>query len=65
MYEWDSIDTFAQEICYRCTANEWYCPTECDFLIKARRYPIDRINKTFNECGEDYRKLTQRIKSWK
>ena len=61
---WNNIDDFCSYICGTCTANDWYCPNECDFLEKARNYPIERINRAFDDCGEDFRKLKKRIISW-
>lgn len=65
MIGWEKIDEFASFVCSRCITNDWYCPTECDFLTKARQYPIERINKAFEDCEEDDVKLCKRIKRWK
>lgn len=36
----DNFETFAKHICCQCTANDWFCPSYCDFL---RDYHICRL----------------------
>lgn len=36
------IDAFCRAACVHCS-NDWYCPTYCDALEKARRIPFDRL----------------------
>lgn len=62
---WTSIEEFCGYVCDNCTANDWYCPTDCKFLEKAKRYPIERINKAYEDCGEDEYRLYKRIKDWR
>lgn len=40
-------DELAQKICDDCIANDWYCPSECDFLEKMRRVPIKKLNERY------------------
>ena len=65
MSEFNNHDEFAERVCEGCVANDWYCPTECNFLEKARTYPIERINKAFEYCDEDMFKTCKLIQRWK
>lgn len=62
---WGTIEEFRKYICDTCESNDWYCTDDCEFLEKAMKYPIERINKAFEDCEEDIVKLCRRIKSWK
>lgn len=56
-----SIDDFCKSACNVCTANEWYCPTECDTLLKARRLDFDRIVKSYARNDGDWSKVFRYI----
>lgn len=59
---WETMDEFRRYICDTCESNDWYCPADCDFLEKAKKYPIDKINKAFEDCGEDIFKLCRIVR---
>lgn len=59
------IDSFCTHCCDRCTGNEWYCPSECEVLQKARKLDFARILKCYaRHCG-DLDKVSQYIKGTK
>lgn len=51
------FDSFCKEACNNCGA-DWYCPTYCDVLEKAKRMDFNRILKRY-ACndGEIYKVL--------
>ncbi len=48
-----SIDYFCKSACNVCTANDWFCPDECDNLKKARQIDFDRIVKAYARYDGD------------
>lgn len=60
-----NIDDFCKSACSVCTANDWYCPTECDTLRKARRMNFDRIIKSYARNDGDLSKVFRFIKEAK
>lgn len=60
-----NIDIFCSQCCDNCTANDWYCPSECDFLEKARKLDFDRIVKSFARNDGDFRKVCRYIMTTK
>lgn len=52
-----NIDDFCKCACNVCTANDWYCPTECDTLQKARQMDFDRIVKSYARNDGDLSKV--------
>lgn len=56
------INSFCKICCNYCQANDWYCPSECDFLEKARMLDFDRIVKSWAKNNGDYYKVFQYIK---
>ena len=42
-----NINDFCKCACSVCTANDWYCPTYCETLEKARRMDFDRIVRSY------------------
>ena len=64
-YDFGTMHDFKMYVCNNCTGNDWYCPSDCDFLIKAEKYPLERINKAWRDTEYDLQRLMRRIKSWK
>lgn len=56
-----SIDCFCKNICNVCTANDWYCPSECDTLQKARRIDFESIVKSYARNEGDLSKVFRYI----
>lgn len=61
--ELGNIDNFCTSVCNYCTSNDWYCPTECDALEKARRIDFDRIIKCYAKHDGDLCKVMKYIKT--
>lgn len=60
------IDTFCKKACNSCGGPEdWYCPTECDVLEKARKMPWEKIQKCYTRHDGDLRKVFRYIKQYK
>lgn len=59
------IDTFCRLCCNRCTANDWYCPTECEVLQKARKLDFERIIKCYTKYDGDLQKVDRYIRATK
>ena len=55
------IDNFYKNACYDCTANDWFCPDECDNLKKARQIDFDRIVKAYARYDGDLSKVFRYI----
>lgn len=58
------IDAFCHWGCINCNS-EWYCPTYCDLLEKARRIPFNRILECFARHESDPVKVFNYIKQTK
>lgn len=56
------IDTFCRHCCNRCTTNDWYCPSDCNMLEKARKLDFDRILKCYARNDGDLNKVFRYIK---
>lgn len=59
------IDGFCKWCCDRCTGNDWYCPSECEVLEKARRLDFERIVKYYANHNGDIVKVCRYIKNTK
>ena len=57
------IDTFCRICCDRCTGNDYYCPSECDTLTKARKLDFDRIVNCYAKHDGDLNKVKRYIDS--
>lgn len=49
----DFINNIARMICDECTSNDWYCPSDCDLLIKLKKMDEDKIIKKYVDSQED------------
>lgn len=63
--ELGDIDSFCRMCCNNCTSNDWYCPSECDDLEKARLLDFDRIVKCYAVHEGNLAKVFRYIKSTK
>lgn len=61
----ENFDEFRSISCNLCTANEWYCPSDCDTLCKAKNIPFEKIQKSIKRNEEDYSKVFRYIKRYK
>ncbi|MCI8603666.1 MAG: hypothetical protein HFE79_05925 [Ruminiclostridium sp.] len=59
--ELKSIDYLCKCACNICTANDWYCPTECGTLRKARRIDFKRIVNSYARNDGDWSKVLRFI----
>ena len=51
------LDSFRYQACH-CCKNDWYCPSYCDVLEKAKRIDFNRILKCYaRNDGEMYKVL--------
>lgn len=41
-----NFDSFVHITCVNC-ANDWFCPTLCEALEKAKRLPLEKIQKAY------------------
>jgi len=61
----NNFKDFANAVCLRCKSNDWFCPSLCDFLEKAKNYPFERIKKTYDKYDGDIYKVEKAIRRWK
>ncbi|MBR2870156.1 MAG: hypothetical protein IKB98_02075 [Clostridia bacterium] len=59
------IDNFCKKACDGCTANDWYCPSECEMLTKARKLDFERIVRCYAYHDGDLCKVFRYIKQTK
>ena len=59
------IESFKSECCQNCTSNDWYCPSDCEMLEKARKLDYDRILKCYEKHDGDLRKVARYIEATK
>ena len=57
-----NIDSFCHLACNWCRS-EWYCPTYCDYLEKARKLDFERILKCYAKHDGDINKVCRYIKN--
>lgn len=61
-----NADDMCKNLCYLCTANDWYCPSDCEPLTWIRNNYNKAIARLAKLDG-DYVEMFRRIKrhSWK
>lgn len=59
--ELGDIDSFCRQVCISCSANDWFCPTDCAELEKAQRMDFDRIVWSYARNDGDLRKVMRYI----
>lgn len=60
-----TIESFIDESCNRCTANDWYCPSLCEDLQKAKRMPFYKIQTAYARHDGDMIKVFRYIKQYR
>lgn len=55
------IDTFCHMACTACN-HDWYCPTHCDMLEKAKKLDFEKIVKSYARNEGDWSKVFRYIK---
>lgn len=59
-----NIDAFCRAGCVNCSS-EWYCPTYCDILEKARKIPFNRILSCYARHEGDWVSIWKYLKATK
>ena len=59
-----TISKFIATCCDNCKSNDWYCPTLCFELEKARLLPFDKIQQAYARHDGDLRKVCRYIKNF-
>ena len=54
--EISDIDRFCHAACIQCSS-EWFCPTYCEMLEKARKISYERLLKCYARNDGDWRKV--------
>ena len=60
-----TIEFFLDVSCNQCTSNDWYCPSYCDDLEKAKRMPFEKIQQAYARHDGDMVKVYRYIKQYK
>lgn len=60
-----NFEAFKSEMCQACTANDWYCPSLCNELIKASKMDFNRIIKVYARHDGDLVKVNNYIRQTK
>ena len=60
----DNADTMCRILCGYCTANDWYCPSDCDFIAWVRRN-YDKAIERMAKLDGDYVEFSKRYRHWK
>lgn len=63
--KFETIDNFCAYVCSGACKEEWFCPTECELLQKARKMPLKKINTKWIEHDGDIRKVARYIKNYR
>lgn len=62
--DFNNINEFCHCACGWCN-NDWYCPTDCVELEKARRIPFEKILKSYARNDGDFNKVIRYIRRYK
>lgn len=60
--ELPNFDFFRRCVCDECTANDWYCPSDCESLVRAKRIPFEKIQIEFAKFDGELWKVMRYIK---
>lgn len=63
--EMPNIECFLEMACNYCTANDWYCPSYCHELLKAKSMPFNKIQQAYARHDGEMRKVIRYIKQAK
>ena len=55
--EFPDFDHFRSWACRYCTANDWYCPSDCEMLVKAGYMDFNRILMSYARNDGDPAKV--------
>lgn len=58
-----NIDYFINMSCNCCISNDWYCPSLCHFLEKAKRLPFEKIQSAYARHDGDMVKVSRYVKN--
>lgn len=58
-----TIERFLSMACGICTSNDWYCPSYCDVLEKAKRMPFQKIQQAYARHEGEMYKVIRYIKN--
>lgn len=61
----ETFEDFIGLCCLNCTANDYYCPTICSMLEKAKEIPFDKIQSKYIQHDGDIVKILKWIKNKK
>lgn len=56
-----NFESFAKEAC-ECCKEEWYCPSHCVFLEKAKKIPFELIMRSYIRNEGDFTKVARFIR---
>ena len=62
--ELKDIDSFCHRTCIACNS-EWFCPSYCDMLLKAKKLDFDRIIKCYAKHDGDMCKVFRYLETTK
>ena len=55
-----TFEAFKSYLCSCCSANDWYCPTDCETLIKAKKI-FFKVQASYAKHDGDLRKVCNYI----
>ena len=58
----DTFESFAQYVCTNCAANDWYCPSYCDFLERLSNIGFEYVLGKFAHYEGDLVKFSRYFK---
>lgn len=58
-----TLERFLSMACGMCTGNDWYCPSYCHDLEKAKRIPLEKIQQSYARHDGDMYKVIRYIKN--
>ena len=58
-------ENFLLDICGSCTANDWYCPSDCELKKKAKLLSDKQWEDLANKYGDDIYNIAKSIKGRK
>ena len=60
-----TIEIFLEKSCNNCSANDWYCPSYCLGLEKAKKMPFEKIQQIYAKWDGDLVKVHRYIKQYR
>ena len=62
--DYGNADTMCAILCYRCKANDWYCPSDCKSLVWVRNNYDKAVDRLAKLDGDEV-ELMRRARIWK